>query len=220
MVRCTGLIIIGTAAVLFCSGLGLSILSNLNGDQKNWITVKQCWLWPLGKPRPTNFALRTASIEQNIDFWGPLERSTSSNACTWGRSAPPRPIDADENGYRHFFMNLRNPEEFRSVAVIEVKANRVVELNPRRMLHPGKPWQTTYDYGPIPPLCDLTSAESEQLWTCSKYSSPGMRTYKLKAFNDTEDADYFIDIVFENGHLQKYRVRSSATKGMLVLKPI
>lgn len=64
-----------------------------------------------------------------------------------------------------------------------------------------------------PTLSVMSSAKCDLLWGCSE-----IRTYKLKAFNDPEDADYFLDTIFDNGYLKKYRVRSSATRGPLVLK--
>ncbi len=212
---------IGIASVLICSCIGFNAGLAFKDRSEGWISVSRLWLWTWLVPRPPGFALRISSIERQSLPWGPLENSKSRDSelvCTWGRKAPPQPRDTDENGYQHFFMPLRNPGEFRSVAIIEVNSGEVVELNPRRTLHPGKPWQTTYDYGPIPPLSNLTSAQCELLWGSSETIYPGIRTYRLKAFNVPEDADYFLDTTFEFGYLQKYRVRSSETKGKVVLK--
>ncbi|GEM_PF-3565978 len=219
MFRRMNLLIAGIAAVLVCSYMGFFTGLVLKDRSEGWISVPPLCLWSWGMPKTNFFALRTSSIDTRISFWGPrIDNGIPETVCTWGRPAPPKPKDSDENGYQHFFMNLRNPGEFRSVAVIEINCGEVVELNPRRTLHPGKPWQTNYDYGPIPPLTVLTSAECDQLWGSSETIYPGVRTYKLKAFNDPEDADYFLDTAFDNGHLKKYRIRSSATRSPLALK--
>ncbi len=221
MLRRKNLVMVGIASVLVCSCMGLCTGQALKVRSEGWLSVRRPWLWTFGVSNPSSLALRTSRIDRRISFWGPAEEDKScEGVCTWGRSAPPLPRDSDENGYQHFLLDLRNPGEFRSVAVIEINSSEVVELNPRRTLHPGKPWQTTFDYGPIPPLSELNSAECDQLWNSSETIYPGIRTYKLKAFNDPEDADYFLDTVFKNGYLQKYRVRSSARKGLLALKKL
>ncbi len=219
MLRRKNLVVLGFASVLVSVYLGLNAGLALMDRSEGWIRVNRLCLWDWIVPKAPNFALMIARIDRRILFWGPLEDDKSpERVCTWGRSVPPQPRDSDENGLQHFFKDLRNPGDYRSVAVIEVKSSEVVELNPRRTLHPGKPWQTTFDYGPIPPLSVMSSAKCDLLWGCSETIYPGIRTYKLKAFNDPEDADYFLDTIFDNGYLQKYRVRSSVTRGPLVLK--
>lgn len=220
MLRRTNFVLVGIAFVLVCSCMGFNVYLSIKDRSEGWIPVTRKCFWTLLLPKPPLYALRISRIDRNTCVWGPVDDDKNrERVCTWGGSAPPRPRDSDEDGYQHFFMDLRNPGEYRSVAVIEVKFGEVVELNPRRMLHPGKPWQTTFDYGPIPPLSDITSAECDALWGKSETIYPSVRTYKLMAFNNPEDGDYyFLDTVFVCGYLQKYRVRSSATMGAVALK--
>ncbi len=218
MFRRMNLVIAGIAALLVCSYMGFTTGLALKDRSAGWIRVNQLCLWDWLMPKAPSSSLMIAKIERHTNPWGPLRDERSPEGCSWGRSAPPQPRDSDENGLQHFFQDLRNPGDYRSVAVIEVKSNEVVELNPRRTLHLGKPWQTTLDYGQIPHLSVMRSANCDLLWGSSENIYPGIRTYKLKAFNDPEGADYFLDTIFDNGYLQKYRVRSSATRGPLVLK--
>lgn len=219
MLRRHNLLIAGILSAMLFTYAGLKCGDVLKDRSEGWISVQRMWLWTWCVPKAPSYALRIARIEQNILFWGPTDDvKTPEDLCSWGRQVLPKPRDSDEDGIDHFFMPLRNPGDFRSVAVIEVKSNKVIELNPRRTLHPGKPWQTTFDYGPIPNLSDLTALECEKLWGPSENIYPSVRTFKLKAFNDQEDNDFFLDLSFEYGYLQKYRVRTSATKGFGVWK--
>lgn len=208
----------GISAILLCAGLGFKAGQELSDRAEGWISVRPC-LWSLYVPKTTRFLLWNSNIVCQSSSCGPkADIGARNDVCTWGGQAPPRPSDADENGFQHFFLSLRNPGAFRTVAVLEINSNEVTELNPRRTLHPNQPWQSKFDYGFIPQLGDLTRAECDQLWSFSEPSCPGIRTYRLKAFNDPKNTEFFLDACFRFDHLQKYRVRSSAKSGILVLK--
>lgn len=85
-------------------------------------------------------------------------------------------------------------------AIAEVKSNGSVILNP-----------DGFNYGPIPDLKELTPEQADQLWARNpdKQSNSQKKTYKLLARNNQ---DVFLDLMFKNGRLQKYRIRGTVVK--------
>jgi hypothetical protein len=63
-------------------------------------------------------------------------------------------------------------------------------------------------YGPIPRLRDITPDIADQIWAAEPTEEIDVkkRSYKLESYGKTEDA--FLDIVFENNKIEKYRIRS------------
>jgi hypothetical protein len=93
---------------------------------------------------------------------------------------------------------LKRPGSKCCVAIVEVDAHKKVILNP-----PG------FDYGPIPPLHDITPSQADELWgsDSGKTVQGNIHTYKLTSYIEPHQAS--IDLVFEKNKLQKYRVTSS-----------
>lgn len=86
----------------------------------------------------------------------------------------------------------------RCVAIIRV------ELDGRLMLNPeGK----GFDYGPIPALRDMTQLQADELWGTETKSLQGdVVTYKLTSYQSRNDL--FIDVIFRDDRICRYKVRS------------
>ena len=115
---------------------------------------------------------------------------------------------------------LKRLDDGRSVAAIELKPNKSPILNPK--------WTgNTFDdalsgpiveYGNIPILEELSIEQADRLWSKirTSYSKANdkkevKRTYHL--FSDYQKkADFFLDCIFSNGRLKKYRIRSVLVK--------
>jgi hypothetical protein len=72
------------------------------------------------------------------------------------------------------------------------------------------PYNNFVNYGDIPSLSIMTSSQIEQLWDFDEahaQSKNSSRTYKLSAVNNWKDRDVFIDVVVNDDHIVKYRVR-------------
>jgi hypothetical protein len=94
---------------------------------------------------------------------------------------------------------LRTPSGTRNVAIVKVQLNGACELNPI-----GR-----FDYGPIPPLNKMTIDVADRLWGISEESKSNTeRTYHL--VQPHADENFFLDTVFVNGRLERYRFRSTS----------
>lgn len=86
----------------------------------------------------------------------------------------------------------------RCVAIIRVELDGKLVLNPE-----GK----GFDYGPIPALCDMTQLQADELWGTETKSVKGdVVTYKLMSYQSR--SDLFIDMVFREDRIYRYKVRS------------
>lgn len=86
----------------------------------------------------------------------------------------------------------------RCVAVVRVEHDGQVVLNPRAK---------GFDYGPIPILRDMTEAQADELWgTETKSLKDDVVTYNLMSYQSR--SNLFIDVVFREDRIDKYRVRS------------
>ena len=95
------------------------------------------------------------------------------------------------------YYSLMRPGAANSVAIVKLNQDGSIELNPNG-----------FDYGPIPPLNKMTQHQADQLWGRSVSDKTAKRrTYVLKAFNDTTDSDFILDVTFNRGYLYKYRIR-------------
>jgi hypothetical protein len=86
------------------------------------------------------------------------------------------------------------------VAILGTYSDEPTTLNPRDWT------KVNFEYGPIPELKDMTPSEADRLWNSSNTDAPtgNERSYKLVS---TNGAEYFLDLLFARGHLQKYKVR-------------
>lgn len=100
--------------------------------------------------------------------------------------------------WEKLFM-LTRPKESNAVAVVAVNPNGETVLNP-----------VDFSYGPIPALSSITMQQAHSLWAVESDDSSRLSfnkpTYLLKS---KTGEDFFLDLVFENDHLKKYRVRST-----------
>lgn len=96
---------------------------------------------------------------------------------------------------------LTRPNESNYVAVLQVDHGCPAILNP-----------DGFEYGPIPKLKDLTVLQADQLWgkAVNSDSSNLEKIYRLAA---ADKSDYFLDTVFDETKLLKYRVRSHHVRG-------
>ncbi len=99
------------------------------------------------------------------------------------------------------FLYLNQPNTGRKVAIIWFDQAGPAILNP-----PG------FEYGPIPPLKEMTVADMRQLWgneLKDKATTSNEKVFLLK-YNETE---YQLEMQFENGQLKKYRVEGPGIRG-------
>jgi hypothetical protein len=191
------------------------------------------------KSLSSNDALRTCSISE-IQLNPTIRGGGFDTVCT-GRLSDVQLERASK--WLRRLRYLRRPNEFKSVAIVELLPNGSVLLNPRHAFggpggdtlmspeegspidlrrlwpaatkvmnseDPDRIWRL--DYGPIPLLSDISYAQAERLWGSdseSKSVKTNSRTYRLKTFNNDKDPDFFLDLVFENDRIQKYRIRST-----------
>lgn len=66
------------------------------------------------------------------------------------------------------------------------------------------------NYHDIPQLKDFTPALCDKLWKTPIASMGDNHTYKLISQKDKEESEFFIDVVFKDNRLSKYRVRTLA----------
>ncbi|HEY9784494.1 MAG TPA: hypothetical protein V6D17_03760 [Candidatus Obscuribacterales bacterium] len=93
---------------------------------------------------------------------------------------------------------LNRPGASNAVAILVVKPDGTPNLNP-----------DCFDYGPIPRLREITSAQAEQLWSVKPADQPkkdGIRTFDLRSY---EPNSFKLDVEFQNDHLRKFRVRTN-----------
>lgn len=72
------------------------------------------------------------------------------------------------------------------------------------------PYPDFVDYGDIPTLKSMTTPQMEQLWGSDEthgQSKNSNRTFRLVAVNNWKDKDVFVDVLVQNDHIKKYRVR-------------
>jgi len=98
------------------------------------------------------------------------------------------------------YVFLTRPGESNFVAVLKVDQACPAILYPEG-----------FDYGPIP-VSNLNLAAVEQIWGPAHVSTnnPDQKTYRLTS---TDNADYFLDAVYNQNKLNKYRVRSIRLRG-------
>jgi hypothetical protein len=126
------------------------------------------------------------------------------------------PLSKEDLANSKSFILLRRPSDGRCVAVVEVSSDGSVVLNPRSTVFPKNPFRKyCWDYGPIPILAEMSISQADHLWgeTGKSESNDVKRTYRLKTFNSPKDPDFFLDLIFKNDYVEKYRLRSSELKG-------
>src|SRR5271170_3526434 len=98
----------------------------------------------------------------------------------------------------HVWYELRTPKDNRLVAIVGVGENHQPVLNPRDLL---------YEYGPIPPLDQLTSAQAEELWGWGDGTViiPATSTPTFKLIS-REKIPFELELSFVNDKLQKYKI--------------
>lgn len=94
------------------------------------------------------------------------------------------------------FVHLLRKKDRKVVAIVELRKDGTTGLNP-----------DGFNYGPIPPLIELTPTQADVLWGASltPTTSEREKTFELNTF---AGATYFIDLKFENNQVQEYRVRA------------
>jgi hypothetical protein len=97
----------------------------------------------------------------------------------------------------YLFLTGPNSEKF--VAVLQIYQATPPVLNPEG-----------FEYGPIPSLKNITKEDAEILWGNGASSLPDETTYKLKA---NTQGNFFIDLLFKDNRLAKYRVRGERLRG-------
>ncbi|HMX47103.1 MAG TPA: hypothetical protein PL112_23865 [Candidatus Obscuribacter sp.] len=111
------------------------------------------------------------------------------------------PQDISDCGQREYILHndiwVRRPESRCCVALIRISENGKAVLNPDGFL-----------YGPIPNIAIITRQQADALWQSEPVPTTGPRvSYKLSSFNDNPE-DVYIDVVFENNKVDKYRLRA------------
>lgn len=105
---------------------------------------------------------------------------------------------------------LKRPDDGRYVAVVEINRYDSAILNPT--------WENNLHYGPIPSLSDMTLKQADALWNSGSFddnSEVKNRTYKLISGEPLQGRNseiFYIDAVFQNKKIKKYRLRSKAIK--------
>ena len=93
--------------------------------------------------------------------------------------------------------------------------NGTAKLNPKMK---GKFIEV--EYINIPTNAELTTHDCDRLWGNNISNSPSYKTYKLlrvvskKELESGVSREYFIDAIFENGKLSKYKIRGPEIKSI------
>lgn len=101
-------------------------------------------------------------------------------------------------------LRLPNSKQARCVAVVEVLPDGKTAINPE-----VKGLRVRLNYGRIPSLDKISIAQADEFWGGGTQLGSGSieRTYKLKSLSS--NADYFFDLSFHDGRIERYRVRSN-----------
>ncbi|GEM_PF-858190 len=99
------------------------------------------------------------------------------------------------------YIFLSRPRSKNFVAVVQSEPGSSTILNP----------QQGFNYGPIPQLKKMNLAEADSLWgqPSTENVMDQSRTYEL---NTASGNEVFLDVVFLENKLQKYRVRSASLR--------
>lgn len=110
----------------------------------------------------------------------------------------------------HYYA-LHRPHARNLVAIAKVEPDGSLSLNP-----------CGFDYGPIPPLENMTSNQADTLWGLSGTvcTETGPKTYKLIGQGDLRDQQFFLDIDFENNKVQRYRIRKGIASDLVPWKQV
>lgn len=112
---------------------------------------------------------------------------------------------------KRFLQKMNDYSTKRKVALIQVKPDGSAILNPEM-----KGTFIEYEYVHIPKNADLTQKDCDELWGPTVSTSPEFRTYQLelagKKLPDDAKKRYFIDTIFQDSKLLKYRIRGAEIK--------
>lgn len=101
---------------------------------------------------------------------------------------------------------LKNPDDGRTVAILDQTHDGDIVLNPRYVISHYR-----FEYGPIPPLEEMTVNIVDSLWG-NRFTKSIASDRKIYGFSSnsssrkTKTADFWIEVIFDGNYIRKYRI--------------
>lgn len=155
--------------------------------------------------------------EKKIKYWSigyaqPKPKVRHGGEQTNCRHGIPPSGPKSASAYTERSIYLKRPNEKPCVAIILKNDDGTIELNPRVEFNteddPTSP--TGWNYGPIPPLDELTIEQAKELWSTKENNlidENGVCQYKLVS---TTNEEVILELIFIDSTLAKYRVQNKS----------